>query len=100
MIYSPKSQNTQLRLTVRCEELNRIYFKDSLNAVLVIKTQMLAEKPRIVFTSKPVKNCFNPEFPEEIRLVHSFEGTFLPNIDNQRYIFQVYSQGHEDHPIG
>jgi hypothetical protein len=74
MTYLQKSQTSELRLRIRCQELNRICYKDALNAVLVLRTEKFGKEGEPVFTSQIVKDSFNPVFPEVVHLVHSFEG--------------------------
>jgi hypothetical protein len=72
MAHLQKSQTTKLRLKVRCEDLEKIFYKDHLKAVLVIKAQRHAKEPLTIFTSQAMQESFNPTFLEEILLEHSF----------------------------
>ena len=72
MAHIQKPQKTKLRMKVRCEELNKIFYKDHLKALLVIKAQRHAKEPITIFTSQTIEESFHPTFPEEIFLEHSF----------------------------
>lgn len=62
MNYSKRSQINKINMQVRCEALNKIFYKDHLTPFMVLKAVRGSKAIEEVWRSKTVDKTFNPVF--------------------------------------
>jgi len=93
MNYTKRSQINKISMQVRCEGLNKIFYKDHLSSFLVVKALKGSKDIEEVWRSKTVDKTFNPVFEGVFEVSYSFEGiVFLISLENTRYIFEIYHE--------
>lgn len=66
MLSSPNTPKTVIRFNVKCESLNKIFYKEHLDSFAVIKLEKWGKESETVFKSQVVKSSFDPSYNEEI----------------------------------
>ena len=62
MNYTKRTQINKMSIQVRCEALNKIFYKDFLSPFLVLKAVKDSKDIQEVWRSKTIDKTFNPIF--------------------------------------